>query len=66
VIQKTSVVPVRCIANLYDSDQVCDQLGREIVDHYSALGLLVLCGRQARSVIVENLTCIARGGANHY
>jgi len=31
---------------LYDSDQVRDQ----VVDHYSSLDLLVLCGRQARSV----------------
>jgi len=51
--------------NLYDSDQVRDQLGGEVVDHYSPLGLLVLCGRRARVVIVENLTCTARGGANH-
>jgi len=38
--------------NLYGSDQICDQPGGEIVDQYSPLGLLVLCGRQARSVSV--------------
>jgi len=38
--------------NLYDSDQVHDQLGGEIVDHYSPLSLLLLCGRQARSASV--------------
>jgi len=38
--------------NLYDSDQVRDQLRGEIVDHYSPLGLLVLCGKQARSASV--------------
>ena len=52
MIQKTSVVPVRCPVNLYGSDPVRDQLGGEIVDNYSPLGLLVLCGRQARSVSV--------------
>ena len=43
--------------DLYDSDQVRDQLGGEIVDHYSPLGVLVLSAKPARSVIVENLTC---------
>jgi hypothetical protein len=38
--------------NLYGSDQVRDQLGGEIVGHYSPLGLLVLCGRQARLLSV--------------
>ena len=52
--------------NLYGSDQVRDQLGGEMVDHYSPLGMLVLSGKQARLVIVENLTCFPRGGANHY
>jgi len=36
--------------NLYGSDQVCDRLNGEIVDHYSPFGLLVLCGGQARLV----------------
>ena len=52
MIQKTSVVPVRCPVNLYGSDQVRDQLGGEIVVHYSPLGLLLLSGRQARSASV--------------
>jgi len=39
-----------CPVNLYDSDQVRDQVEGEKVDHYSPLDLLVLCGRQARSV----------------
>ena len=38
--------------NLYGSDQVRDQIGGETVDHYSPLGLLVLCRKQARSVCV--------------
>jgi len=38
--------------NLYSSDQVRDQIGGEIVEHYSPLGLLVLCGRQARPASV--------------
>ena len=38
--------------NLYASDQVRDQLGGKIVDHYSPLGVLVFCGRQARSASV--------------
>ena len=38
--------------NLCGSDPVSDQLGEEIVDHYSPLALLVLCGKQARSVTV--------------
>jgi len=38
---------------LYSSDQVRDQLRGEIVDHYSPLGLLVLCGREARVVSVH-------------
>ena len=52
MIQKTSVVPVWCPVNLSDSDQVRDQLCTEIIDHYSPLSLLVLCGRQARSASV--------------
>ena len=39
-----------CPVNSYDSDQVRDQVEGEIVDYYSPLDLLVLCGRQARSV----------------
>ena len=42
----------RCPVNLYDSYPVRDELGGEIVDHYSPLALLVLCGKQARSVSV--------------
>ena len=52
MIQKTSVVPVRCPVNLYGSDQVRDQLEGEIIDHCLPLGLLVLCGRQARLLSV--------------
>jgi len=40
----------KCPVNLCDSDPVRDQVEGEIVDHYSPLDLLVLCGRQARSV----------------
>ena len=53
MIQKTSVVLVRCPVNLYGSDQVRDQLGGEVVDHYSPLGLLDLCGGETRLLSVS-------------